>query len=85
MCKALRHHISEYHCILRRGFSTLWCDLPILDSIDLCFLQEHWLIPDQLHKIDAISDDLLSVSVSGMDSFSLLTALSSSWWVCYFI
>ena len=33
----------------------------ILDSIDLCFLQEHWLI----------TDDFLAVSVSGMDSFSL--------------
>ena len=23
----------------------------LLDSIDLCFLQEHWLIPDQLHNL----------------------------------
>ena len=44
----------------------------ILDSIDLCFLQKHWLITDQLHKINTISDDFLSVSVSGMDSFPLL-------------
>ena len=28
-----------------------------LDSIDLCFLQEHLLITDNLHKIDTISDD----------------------------
>ena len=38
----------------------------ILDSIDLCFLQEHWLITDQLHKINTIGDGFLSVSVSGM-------------------
>ena len=44
----------------------------ILDSIDLCFLQEHWLITGQLHKINTISDDFLLISVSGMDSFSLL-------------
>ena len=44
----------------------------ILDSIDLCFLQEHWLITDQLPKINTISDAFLSVSVSGIDSFSLL-------------
>ena len=40
----------------------------LLDSIDLCFLQEHWLIPDQLHKFNSLNSDFLSVSVSGMDS-----------------
>ena len=39
----------------------------ILDSIDLCFLQEHWLISDQLHKLN-INCDFLSTSVSGVDS-----------------
>ena len=44
----------------------------ILDSIDVCFLQEHWLIPEQFNQIDAINDDFLSVNVCGMDNFSLL-------------
>ena len=46
----------------------------ILDSIHVCFLQEHWLIPEQFNQIDAINDDFLSVNVCGMDNFSLLAA-----------
>ena len=37
-----------------------------IDSLDLCFVQEHWLLSDQLHQINNISPDILSVSVSGM-------------------
>ena len=40
-----------------------------LDSFDLCFVQEHWLHSDHLDKINS---NFLSVSVSGMDSGSLL-------------
>ena len=39
----------------------------LFDSIDLCFLQEHWLIPDQLQKFNGLNSDFLSVTVSGMD------------------
>ena len=39
-----------------------------IDSVDLCFIQEHWLITEQLHQINNINHDFLSVSVSGMDS-----------------
>ena len=38
-----------------------------IDSLDLCFVQEHWLLSDQLHQINNVSPDFLSVSVSGMD------------------
>ena len=34
----------------------------------LCFLQEHWLHSDHLSRINEISHDFTSVSVSGMDS-----------------
>ena len=43
-----------------------------IDSLDLCFLQEHWLLRDQLHLINNISPDLLSVSVCGMDNSELV-------------
>ena len=42
------------------------------DSLDIYFIQEHWLHHDHLHKIREISLDFTSVSVSGMDSSSLL-------------
>ena len=43
-----------------------------IDSVDLCFLQEHWLLRDQLHLINNISSDFLSVSVCGMDNSELV-------------
>ena len=43
-----------------------------IDSLDLCFVQEHWLLTDHLHKIRDISPDFLSVGVSGIDSSSVL-------------
>ena len=43
-----------------------------IDSLDLCFIQEHWLLNDHLHRINALSSDFLSVSVSGMDSSVLV-------------
>ena len=45
-----------------------------IDSLDLCFLQEHWLLRDQLHLINNISPDFLSVSVCGMDNSELVCA-----------
>jgi TM2 domain-containing membrane protein YozV len=44
----------------------------LIDSFDLCFIQEHWLHRDHLHKINNLSSEFLSVSVSGMDSGVLL-------------
>ena len=46
------------------GFSTL---RNLIDSLDLCFIQEHWLLGDH-----DIGSDFFSTSVSGMDSSSLL-------------
>ena len=43
-----------------------------IDSLDLCFVQEHWLLSDHLHRINDLSSDFLSVSVSGVDSSVLL-------------
>ena len=51
-----------------RGWNTGYLTLkPLIDSLDLCFVQEHWLLNDHLHKIGEISSDFLSVSISGVD------------------
>ena len=43
-----------------------------IDSLDLCFIQEHWLIKSHLNRLYDLSSDFLSVSVSSIDDFSLL-------------
>ena len=43
-----------------------------IDSLDLCIIQEHWLLNDHLHRINAFSSDFLSVSVSDIDSSVLV-------------
>ena len=45
----------------------------IFDSFDICFLQEHWLIEANLHKIGDLSSDFSFVCVSGMDEYILLS------------
>lgn len=40
-------------------------------TIDLCFIQEHWLSCDYLNIVRDISPDFLSVGVSGMSCDSL--------------
>ena len=42
----------------------------VLQSCDLLFIQEHWLLPDHLGALD-IFNDFFSVGVSGMDSSEL--------------
>ena len=43
----------------------------LLQSCDLCFIQEHWLFREHLGSLN-ISNDFLSVGVSGMDSSEIL-------------
>ena len=43
-----------------------------IDSLDLCFVQEHWLLYDNLNLVREISPDFLCVGVSGLSSDSLL-------------
>ena len=43
-----------------------------INSLDVCFVQERWLLNDQLQKIHEISPDFLSVGVSGMDNSELV-------------
>ena len=38
-----------------------------VDSIDLCFVQEHWLLRDCLNLVNEISPDLYSAGVSGIN------------------
>ena len=44
----------------------------LLQSCDICLIQEHWLLRENLDSL-IISDDFLSVGVSGMDSSILLS------------
>ena len=39
----------------------------LVDSFDVCFLQEHWLTSNHFHRITEFSTDFLSVGVSGID------------------
>ena len=43
----------------------------LLRSHDICFIQEHWLLQDQLGLLN-VDSDFLSIGVSGMDSSKLL-------------
>ena len=44
----------------------------LINSFDLCFIQEHWLHHDHLHKINNVSSYFLSVNISRMESGVLL-------------
>ena len=43
-----------------------------IDSLDLCFIQEHWLMKSRLNRLYDLSPDFLNVSVSSIDDSSLL-------------
>ena len=59
----------SYNC---RGWNSgqhAVCDL--LQSCDVCLIQEHWLLHEQLSLLN-VNNDFLSSGVSGMDSSDLL-------------
>ena len=63
------HSFCTYNC---RG----WRSGPeyvsaLLNSLDFCLIQEHWLLSEHLVALD-ISDEFISIGVSGMDSSDLL-------------
>ena len=43
----------------------------LLELLDLCLFQEHWLLHDHLNSLN-FSNDVLSVAVSGMDDIDLI-------------
>ena len=56
-----------------RGWNSGYLSIKIfIDSLDICFIQEHWLLSDQLNKVRDVSPDFLSVGVSGVDCSALL-------------
>ena len=62
--------LVTYNC---RGWNSGLHVLPdILDSCDICFLQEHWLLEDQLYELNNINHNFTSAGVSGIDNWSLL-------------
>ena len=44
----------------------------VIGSLDLCFIQEHWLLHGQLHLLNEFHPDFHSISVSGVDGSVLL-------------
>ncbi len=61
--------LVSYNCKGWHNGSLLVSDL--LKSCDICLVQRHWLLKEQLHNL-SIDSDFLSCSVSGMDSSVLL-------------
>ena len=59
--------IASYNCT---GWKSAANNL--LNQCDICMLQEHWLLEEQLHLIN-INDDFLSTGVRGMVSSDLIT------------
>ena len=61
--------LLSYNC---RGWNSgqhSVCDL--FQSCDICLIQEHWLLHEQLSLL-SVNNDFLSCSMSGMDSSDLL-------------
>ena len=62
--------IVSYNCRGRKSGSNYVQSL--LQSCDICLIQEHWLLRENLDSL-ITSDDFLSVGVSSMDSSILLS------------
>ena len=62
-------HFCSYNCRGWRSGSNYVADL--LKSCDICLIQEHWLLTEHRGALN-LSDDFLSVGVSGMDSHELI-------------
>ena len=43
-----------------------------IDLFDICFIQEHWLLTDQLHILSSYHPEFAAVSVSGIDDLAVL-------------
>ena len=47
------------------------CDF--IDLFDICFIQEHWLLTDQLHILSSYHPEFAAVSVSGINDDEFLS------------
>ncbi len=60
--------VASYNC---RGLNSgRPAVLDLLEICDFCFIQEHWLLHEQLHRLN-VHDDFFSIGVSGMESSEL--------------
>ena len=63
-------HCCSFNC---RGWNSGYLTLSnLIESLDVCFIQEHWLLSDQLCLINNISSNFISVGVSGVDESTFL-------------
>jgi len=59
--------------ITEEGGIVGFCVLPdLLDTCDICLIQEHWLFTKHLSDLNSVNNEFASVGVSGMDSGILL-------------
>ena len=71
-------HNVKFNC---RGWNSGLCVLPdLLDTCDICFIQEHWLFTEHLSDLNSVNNEFTSFGVSGMDSGILLCG-TSLWWL----
>ncbi len=61
--------LVSYNC--RGWYSGQPAVRDLLKSCDICMIQEHWLLREQLNVLD-VDNVFLSIGVSGMDSSKLL-------------
>ena len=62
-----------------RGWNFGYLTLSLIDSLDICCIQEHWLLHDQLNLINDISSDFTSVSISGVNHNTFL--IDTLWYI----
>ena len=63
-------HCCSFNC---RGWNSGYLTLLyLIDSLDICCIQEHLLLHDQLNLINDISSDFTSVIISGVDHNTFL-------------
>ena len=70
-CQVACIRFSTFNC---RGWRSGSIYVPtMLNSLDFCLIQEHWLLTEHLGALDIlVSDEFISIGISGMDSSNLL-------------
>ena len=63
--------IISYNC---RGFSEIKCHYSnaLTKECDILFLQEHWMLHNNLHKLQDINEDFHVFSMSGIREQELI-------------
>ena len=83
MMANIKLRLLSYNC---RGWNSgkFFLDPDFLNNYDICLIQEHWLLPEQLSLLD-IDPNFCSFGVSAIDSSKILTGRPWLWrlWFSY--